>query len=707
MTQPAADSGGHETTNRMQRLAGRLGRIAYGGDYNPEQWPEDVWAEDMRLMKEAGVSMVSVGIFSWAKVQPRPGEFDFGWFDRVMDNLAEAGVTACLATMTASPPPWLCAQHPEMLPVRADGVRISPGGRQHYCPSSPIYREHAARLVEKLADRYGKHPALGIWHVNNEYGCHVAECYCDVSAAAFRTWLQARYGDVAALNEAWSTAFWSQQYGDWAEILPPRVAATFPNPAQQVDFARFSSDTLLECYRMEKEILRRATPDVPVTTNFMPFWKAVDAFGWGEHLDVTALDSYPDPFDEGAHVRAAAAHDLVRSAGRGRPWLLMEQAPSAVNWRDRNAPKPPGVMRLWSWQAVARGADAVMFFQWRQSRGGAEKYHSAMVPHRGEASRTFREVRELGQELAALPELAGTTLRADAALLMDWPSWWGLELDSHPSTDLRFQERFLQHYAPLYAANITCDVAHPSWDLSRYRLVVVPNLYMLGEEAARKLVEYVRGGGHLLVSFFSGVVDEHDRVHLGGYPAPLREALGLTVEEFWPLPAGGEIGVAFAGEGPRTTGDFQVTRATAQQATGHLWSELITLEGAAAVATFTDGDLANSPAITRHRFGKGTAWYLATQLDPAAMTRILKEVTSAAGVHPVLPDLPEGVEATARHAAEGTTYHVLLNHSPAEVEVPLPEPMTDLVTRGDPADRLALPRRGVAVATPRPAAGGS
>lgn len=672
---------------------GDLG-LAYGGDYNPEQWPEPVWDEDMRLMADAGVTMVSVGIFSWAAVEPRPGAYDFGWFDRVMDKLAGAGVAACLATMTASPPPWLARTYPETLPQRADGTRMWPGSRQHYCPSSPVYRDHARRLVERLAARYAGHPALALWHVGNEYGCHVSACYCDVSAADFRRWLRERYGDLAALNEAWSTSFWSQRYDEWDEVLPPRTVPAIPNPAQQLDFARFSSDAMLECYLTEKEVLRRHTPEVPVTTNLLGVWKPVDFFAWAPHLDVISHDSYPDPSDPGSHVRAGFAYDLMRSLGGGRSWLLLEQAPSAVNWRERNVPKPPGRMRLDSWQAVAHGADAVLFFQWRQSLGGAEKFHSAMLPHGGPDTRVHREVRELGGELGRLAEVAGTRVRAEVALVMDWSSWWALELGSHPSVDVQQMDANFAHYRPLFDAGVTCDVVHPTWDLSAYRLVVVPNLYLIDGNAAGNLAGYVRGGGTVVVSFFSGVVDPCDRVHPGGYPGPLRDVLGVCVEEFWPLPDGGTVSVAMPG----------------RQATGTIWSEHIQPRGAETVATFADGELAGLPALTRHRHGDGTAWYLGTRLDPTGMRALLDRLCGDAGVRLALrglphadphadlhADLPDGVQAAVRRGPDAA-YLLLLNHTAGTRPVRLAGPMTDLLDGGGTVtDKITLPARGVAV----------
>jgi beta-galactosidase len=668
-------------TARMSVLRDRLG-LAYGGDYNPEQWPEAVQEEDLRLMREAGVSLVSVGIFSWASAEPRPGEYDFGWLDRVMDRLAGGGVAACLATMTASPPPWLTTRHPEILTVRADGSTIWPGGRQHYCPSSPVYREHAVRLVTEIAGRYAGHPALAIWHVNNEYG-NVVPCHCDVSAAAFRRWLADRYGSVEALNDAWSTRFWAQGYSSLEEVLPPRSPAPFTNPAQELDYARFTSDELLACFLAEKEVITRLTPDVPVTTNFPPSLRPVDQWRWAPHLDVAGYDAYPDPADPDAVPGAAFAYDVIRSVRGGQPWLLMEQAPGAVNWRPRNAAKPRGAMRLWSWQAVAHGADAVMFFQWRQSRGGAEKFHSAMVPHGGPETRIFGEVCALGRELSAARFLAGAPApRADVALVLDWASWWALDGPAHPSSDVRFLDAARAFHRPVYDAGVACDVIPPDADPSGYRLLLVPNLYLTSAETGRALSRYVEEGGTLVMGFFSGIVDACDRVHPGRYPAPFRRMLGLSVEEFHPLADGERAGLS--------------------RGSGTLWSEEIHLEGAEAVERFTTGVLAGEPAVTRHRFGRGEAWYLGTRPDPATTRDLFDRVRAAAGVGPVLPGLPAGVQARARRTGDGTAY-VLLNHGAEAADVPLPEPMRDVLSGGDtPVVSVRLDPYGVAVLRPGP-----
>jgi beta-galactosidase len=419
---------------------------------------------------------------------------------------------------------------------------------------------------------------------------------------------------------------------------------------------------------------------------------------------------------------------VMRSLKDGAPWLLLEQAPTAVNWRRVNRPKAPGQMRLWSWQAIGRGADAVLFFQWRASRGGAEKYHSAMVPHAGTETRTFREVRELGRELAGAGEIAGTRVHAPVALVLDWHSWWGLAQDSHPSTLLRQQEVSLAHYAPLFGAGVTCDVVRPSADLSRYRLVVVPNLYMVGEEGAANLTEFVRGGGHLVVSFFSGVVDECDRVHPGGAPGPLAGVLGLRVAEFWPLAKGEHVDLAEAEPGwftaspaqPRRALDARfprrsslapqssarrsasrpasAARSSGAVAEGSLWSEEVRLDAASPLATFASGVLAGQPAVARNRFGAGTAYYLATRPAPAAMRSVLGHVCAEAGVEPALPGLPDGTEAVVRHAEDGTRYAFVLNHGDRSVSVPMPTGGLDPRTGANVGAEAHLDPRGVLVA---------
>jgi beta-galactosidase len=668
--------------------------IGYGGDYNPEQWPESTWAEDVRLMKEAGVNLVTVGVFSWSRLQPAPGELTAGWLDRVLDRLLDAEIGVDLATGTASPPPWLVTAHPEILPVTVDGRRLAPGARQHYCPSAPAFRAAAVDLASRMAERYAGHPAVVMWHVGNEYGCHVPACYCEISAGAFREWLRDRYGEIGALNDAWGGAFWSQDYTCWDQVQPPRTAPTFGNPAQRLDFARFSDAELLACYRAEREAIAAQAQHAPVTTNFMGFFRPVDQFRWATDLDVASVDSYPDPADPEAHLQSAMTCDLTRSVARltgtpGRPWVLMEQAPSAVNWRAVNAPKAPGQYRALSLQAVARGSDAVLSFQWRAAAAGAEKFHSGMLPHAGTDSRTWREVTALGADLGRLAPVAGTEVRAEAALLLDWESWWALETDSHPSR-LWLVELLRSFYRPLFEAGVTVDFAHPERDLSGYRLVVVPALYLVSDAGAENVRRFAVDGGTVLVSFFSGIVDPHERVRLGGYPAPWREMLGLRVEEFAPLPSGAAVRLEGAGGDVR-----EVVSAAVAGAVGRVWQDVIGLRGAEPLLSYGEGHLAGQPAVTRHSYGQGEAFYLGTLPDRATLRDLLGQACGHAGIE-FRTDVPPGVEVVRRGG-----YRFVISHLDQPAELDLGGTSLDLLTSEVVGPSAVLGPRGVLVLTAR------
>lgn len=611
----------------------------FGGDYNPEQWPEHVWPTDVALMREAGVTLATVGVFSWARLEPRPGEYDLGWLDRILDLLHAGGIAVDLATATASPPPWLARLDPGSLPVRADGARLWPGSRQAYCPSSTSFRDRSLALVERLAERYGTHPAVVLWHVGNEFGNHVPECFCDRSAERFRQWLQERHGDLRTLNEAWGTSFWSQHYADWAEVLPPRATPTFGNPAQSVDWRRFCSDELLGHYRAERAVLGRHS-DLPVTTNFVGFRPELDEWSWAPHLDVISQDTYQDPAEAGTHVDAAMVCDLMRSLGGGRPWLLMEQTTSRVNWRPHNVAKLPAQYRAWSLQAVARGADAVLHFQWRQSAAGAEKWHSAMVGHDGEVR---AEVAELGAELAGLTGITGQPVPAATALLFSWPSWWAQSRPSQPTMGLDHLTEARRWYGATWDAGLAVDLVGPGADLAGYDLVLLPTVYLLGDDAVATLEAYVTGGGTLVVGCWSGLVDDRDRVPAGRYPGRLRDLLGVTVAEHLPLDGTSVVRLDGA--------DHEVA----------VWSErLVPDPDTEVLGRYAVGRLAGEPAVTRY----GRVFYASAPLPPAGTRALLDRAAGTAGVRPVLAGLPAGVEAVRR----GTSLF-MINHTDRPVDV--------------------------------------
>jgi len=623
------------------------GRLLFGGDYNPEQWPPPVWAEDVRLMREAGVNLVTVGVFAWAALQPAPDRFTFGWLDTVLGLLHDGGIGVALATPTASPPPWLGHRHPDTLPQWPDGGRRTYGARNHYCPCAPAYRRAALDISTAVAARYGDHPALRIWHIGNEYG---TACHCKHCAHRFRGWLRARYGDLDGLNAAWGTAVWSQHYGAWTEVLPPGRAQYIGNPAQELDYQRFVSDMLLECFVAERDVVRAHSPTVPVTTNFMDWYRTIDAWRFAAHEDFVSLDTYPDPNDPAAAMLGAMSKDVVRSLGGGRPWLLMEQSPGAASWRPVATPKRPGLNRLWSMQAVARGADGVLHFQWRASRQGAERAHGAMVPHAGPDSRVFREICALGRELAGLVDVPGTTVPAGVAIILDWDAWRAVELEHQPHAGFRYVDRLTEYYAPLWRDNVTCDFARAEGPLGGYRLVLVPSLYQLTAAAAANLTAYVAAGGTLVMGPFSGVADPDERIFTGGWPGlGLLELFGVRVEEHWPLPDDAPLAVASA-----ELGDF----------TAAGWAEWTEACGADVVAQVRGGPLDGRAMVLRHRLGAGTAWYVATLPEPDALHRLLARVCADAGVRPVLPGLPPGVEAVRRGDRV-----FLLHHDDGRVEI--------------------------------------
>ncbi|MBC9716926.1 beta-galactosidase [Streptomyces sp. TRM66268-LWL] len=645
------------------------GRLLFGGDYNPEQWPEEVWPEDIALMRRAGVNSVTVGVFSWSRLEPRPGVHEFGWLDRLLTLLHEAGIGVVLATPTASPPPWLGARHPETLPRDEHGEIVWYGSRQHFCPSSPVYRSYAAAITTRLVQRYADHPALRLWHINNEYCTH---CWCDETARHFREWLRKRHDGLDALNESWGTAFWSQAYGDWEEILPPRRAQYLRNPGQALDFRRFTSDALLECFSMEREIVRAHSPGIPVTTNFMPMWVGQDAWRWAAEEDVVSVDIYPDPKDPMGGQHNALICDMTRGQADGRPWMLMEQAAGPVNFRGVNHAKPRGLNRLLSWQAVARGADAVCYFQWRQSRQGAEKFHSGMLSHAGPEGRTYREVAEIGGEFGRIgPQITGTrTEPARIALLHDWDSWWAGLQEGRLSDAVDYPAVLRAWHSALWEAGLRADFVPPDADLSPYRLAVIPQLYLLSDAAIENLTSYVADGGHLVSGFLTGLADPDDRIRPGGMDPRLRELFGIKVlHEWWPLD-----------EGERATTDtFEAT----------VWTEeLEAAPGAETVAAYRGGELDGFPAVLRN----GRSWYVSTLPVPAALRDLLASVAGEAGVHPTLPGLPPMVEAVRRGELL-----FLLNHGRAPVRVELPGAYRELLGGTAAEGSLELGRHGVAV----------
>jgi len=640
--------------------------ILYGGDYNPEQWSPQVWVEDAALMQQAGVTVVTLGVFAWGTLEVADNVFDFGWLDRVFEILHEHGIAVILATPTAAPPMWLIESDPEIMTTDASGVRTGSGGRLGWSPSSSTFRGYALRMVERLATHYADHPALVLWHVSNELGNENGYDFGEESAEAFRLWVQAKYPTVEQLNRAWGTSFWGHTFTSFSQVTPPRFARTNHNPALLLDFDRFTSHALLQHYLAERDVLRRITPQIPITTNFMVMRSGgvQDYAAWAEETDVVSNDHYTIGADPLRHEELSFSADRTRGIAHGAPWLLMEHAAGSVNWQGRNASKTPGELTRNSLAHVARGADAVCFFQWRQSAAGAEQFHSGMVPHAGPDSAIFREVTALGRTLHRISEVSGARLsRGDAALLWDQQAVWAFNSTRKPADDIPFHAMPLALHAALNHHHVATDVIAPTADLNGYRLVVVPHLFLAHPELAARLTAYAEAGGHVLVSYLSGIVDRTGAVILGGYPGAFRDLLGLRADEFHPLMNAETLPIVTTAGATWTASD---------------WTESLQLGTATSYASYASGRLQGSPAITENPVGAGTASYLSTRLGALELDEYVGHLIEVAGIRP-LASAPREVEITRRSSTEHD-YFFAINHLQVDAQVDLGRPAFDLVT---------------------------
>ncbi len=688
-------------TEQHVRAAGRpagspvwSGGFLYGGDWNPEQWgpdmgydDESIWRDDIRLMQDAGVNVACPGIFAWTALQPAEDRFTFEWLDRVMDLLAEGGIGACLGTATAAQPAWLDRAYPDALPVDSQGRRRRHGTRMNFCPTSPDFRRLGQDLVRRLAERYGTHPALRMWHVSNEYG---PSCYCDRCAARFREWLKARYGSLEGVNRAWVTPFWSHSYTAWEQVEPPSAIGEQSVQGLDLDYHRFMSDMNLECFDGEADILRAVTPDLLAFTNFHGTHD-IDYVRWSKHQDAVGYDSYPMATD--TPERTAFVFDHVRGLANGRSWVLQEQTPNQTQWQTVNALRRPGVVRLHSYQSIARGSDGAMFFQWRQSRGAQEMHHGAIVDHSGRTdTRTFREIAALGAELKALgTEILGSAVPARVALLYDWPVRWALDFRPRLSEALAYEEEVRRYHAALWRRNIPVDVLSADDSLAGHDLVIAPLMHLVSEPQADAISSFVRAGGTFLTTYFSGVVGDDARAWLGGRPGPaaLHETLGIRVESVDPFVDGQTNGLAWTAQNASGVKGLQSPDGRCE-----LWAEVVHLEGAEVVATFTEDFVAGSPAITRNGFGRGQAWYVATRPELAVLDGLVGVLLEQTGIAAPL-EVPAGIEMTQRVSAS-TRYTFLLNHGNEPKTVTLSGEQRELIS-GRVLTTVELGAREVAI----------
>ena len=631
-------------------------RILYGGDYNPNQWPREVWAQDMAYFKDAHINSATINVFSWAKIQPSENEYYFDELDQIVDMLSREGYDIVLATSTGAMPAWMFRKYPEVGRVDYQGRRHRFGQRHNACPNSPVYRKYARAIAEKLAERYGSNPQVTCWHVSNEYG---GECYCENCEKAFRVWLKRKYGSTEAVNRAWNMEFWGHTVYDWEDIVVPNALGDGMENGHDtafaglsLDYRRFMSDSMLENFKLERDAIRPYAGDVPITTNLMGTYKYLDYFKWAKEMDIVSWDNYPGYDTPWSFT--AMSHDLMRGL-KDAPFMLMEQTPSQQNWQPYNSLKKPGQMRAQSLQTIAHGADTVQFFQLRRSVGGCEKFHGAVISHAGHSNtRVFREVKQLGRELEGLgSSILGAVNQAEVGIIFDWDNYWALEYTSGPTEDLRYVNEIHRYYKYFYDRNIGVNMIPVDADLSRYKILVAPVLYMVKEGMREALTDFVKNGGTLITTYMSGIVDQSDNVHPGGYPGPLRQLAGVWVEEIDALAPEQSNSVSFP-DGSRCSCD--------------LLCDLMHTEGAECIARYEQDFYAGMPAVTRNPFGKGCTYYIGTNMADEGIAKVLDMAVAGAKVTAVLAE-PSELEVCCRKT-ERSSYYFIINFKDKELPVP-------------------------------------
>ncbi len=658
-----------------------VNKILYGGDYNPEQWDEATRDQDMIMLPEAGVDIVTINVFSWARLQLSENVYDFSDLDSIVKRVTEKGMKICMGTSTAAYPAWMAKKYPDILRVDFEGRKKKYGFRHNACPNSPSYRKYSVLLTKRLAEHFANQDNIVIWHINNEYG---GACYCENCERAFREWLKDKYHTLDRLNSAWNTAFWSHTYYGWDEIVVPNELSEFQGGKRSqftgitLDYMRFNSDSMLQNYIDERNAIKEVISDALCTTNMMNVFKGLDYRKWAKEIDVASWDNYPQKFT--SPYFDAFAHELIRGLKGGKPFMLMEQAPSMTSWMPINSLKRPGQMRRFSYEAVAHGADTLMFFQMRQSPAGAEMYHSAIIDHSGrDDTRVFRECKAFGEELKKLGKIPlGGVAEAKCAIIFDWPTWWAFEDASGIPSGVRYPDEALRYYRALFESNVPVDIIGPEDDLSKYRLVIAPLFYMVGDKVKDRMASYVKNGGTLLFTYYSGCVDENAHILQGGYPGSLKELIGARIEERDLLYEDMEHfecdGVWMPEHVDDVTNSFSYKGV---EYPAYKVCDIMYSEGAEVLAVFNEDFYAKQPAVTKNKLGKGSVYYIATCSSNRFYSKLMKDLCDEAGVKDVM-DNPvgyveewEGVEVAARADADKRVYY-LINHTDEEKEVLFP-----------------------------------
>lgn len=668
----------------MKNIYNNEKRLLHGGDYNPDQWLDypDILKDDLRLMKLANVNTMTVGIFAWSALEPTEGNYNFEWLDKIIDDVYNQGGRVILATPSGARPAWLSEKYPEVLRTNDRREKMLHGGRHNHCFSSPIYREKTQKMNYKLAERYGNHPALIMWHVSNEYS---GDCHCELCQENFRDWLKNKYKTIENVNKAWWGPFWSHTYTDWSQIESPSSIGENAVHGLNLDWKRFVTDQTIDFYENEAKPLRELTPNVPITTNFMadtddliPF-QSLNYEKFSKHVDILSWDCYPAWHNDWETTKDLATkvgfiNDLYRSL-KQQPFLIMECTPSGVNWHNVNKAKRPGMHTLASMQLLAHGSDSVLYFQWRKSRGSSEKFHGAVVDHdNSEENRVFKEVSQVGEILDKIKEIKGSMKQSKVAIIYDWENDWALkDAQGFGKESRRYPQTLQSHYKYFWDKNISVDVVTPQQDLSKYSLVVAPMMYMMTEETMDRFRDYVKNGGVLVGSYLSGLVNETDLTYLGGWPKTLQEIYGIDVKEIDTLYPKDRNSIKFGNE------SFEVVD----------YCTIIEAKEAEVLAKYEEDFYKNTPAITKNNLEKGKAYFIGARTNQEFLSKFYDEIVKDLDINEVEDFISEcGISIQIREN-EDAKYYFVMNFTEEEKNIEIKGSYLNLIS-GKMMERLNL-----------------
>ena len=663
--------------------------LLHGGDYNPDQWLDrpDILKEDIRMMKKAGVNTATVGVFSWSALEPEEGEFHFDWLHKIMDELYANGIYTVLATPTGARPAWMDEKYPSVLRVERDGRRNRHAGRHNHCMSSPEYRAQVEKIDTKLAQEFGNHPGLILWHISNELG---GECYCDNCKKRFQEYLREKYhNNIEELNKQWWTSFWSRHFNNFEQIEPPYDNGEHSILGLNLDWKRFNSWNMKDYMAFERKILKKYTPEVPATANFMKLFEPLDYADLAKELDIISWDGYPswnNDYETAADTAAELGfdHAVMKSLKKDKPFMLMESTPSLVNWHPVNKLKRPGILRASSIQTIGCGSDTIQYFQWRKGRGAAEQFHGAVVDHLGrDDTRVFKEVSEVGEILKKLSPVAGSKVTSKVAVLFDWSNRWAISDMQGMARDTKNYEKEVRKFYNIHLKKgISADIVFPLEDLSSYSLVVLPMYYAVSEEAGAWLKEYVKNGGTVVATYLTAYVNENTLAYLGGFPgAGLGEVFGLYAEELDTLYPSDSNAVVMEDGTTVPVKDY---------------CELIKLTGAKALGTYQSDFYAGMPAVTVNTYGQGKAYYLGARMSEDDLIRFFASIWKENEIEEM--NLPEGTQYLRRTAEDGSSFDFYVNYTSSPVTVALEKSGTDLLTGKTVSGEVVLePFNGIVV----------